>query len=350
MATINQKIFDKGVSHQINVIDFSRSQALIVSNILDDSIQEIKKELVAYLHDLEKEGQQNFLLKKDQKKLDSLIKRINKLRASGYRDAQAELLSITQDFMQSEKEIQKDIIYGTWYDPIIPTEKDDNNYFLAMAILGRTYVGNFDHIIAIDAARNSAAIKYAVSTNMGVQAATQYVIGTQQNNYTDGVMNTGKNQLSALAASCIIAGQSAVISNYNRANSKKLIMYGQFVAILDSRTSAICQSLSGKVDKYEALPHPPLHPNCRSHIASFFKKIPDTAKSSIGGKPRETDYQQWLKKQPREVQEQVLGKTRTELLRSGKLNLDKFYSKTNDLYTLQELRNKYGVIKAANGG
>jgi hypothetical protein len=37
------------------------------------------------------------------------------------------------------------------------------------------------------------------------------------------------------------------------------------------------------------------------------------------------------------VQDKVLGKTRGELFRSGKLTLDKFTDKTGEVYTLKEL-------------
>lgn len=42
----------------------------------------------------------------------------------------------------------------------------------------------------------------------------------------------------------------------------------QFVAVMDSRTSAICRSLNGKTFGIDSknIPTPPLHPNCRSRL------------------------------------------------------------------------------------
>jgi hypothetical protein len=75
--------------------------------------------------------------------------------------------------------------------------------------------------------------------------------------------------------------------------------------------------------------------------------VPEVSKTDLGNRPQETDYQQWLKRQPRSVQEQILGVKRTELLRSGKLTIDKFYSNNNDLYTLKELSRRYKDISSS---
>jgi len=49
-------------------------------------------------------------------------------------------------------------------------------------------------------------------------------------------------------------------------------------------------------------------------------------------------YQEWLRKQPRDVVDEVLGKTKAKLFNDGRLTLDKFVDYKGDVYTLDELR------------
>jgi len=261
MTTINEKIFDRSVAHQTNVINFSRSNAATLAAKLNSDIDSLKKEILLFLDNNDTSNQRTFLLKTDLKKLNSLENKLRKIRKDQYSDIKQELLSLVFEFMSEEKKIQQDIIYGDWYDPIVQTDKEDNNYFLLMIFLGATFDQNYQNLVSADINRIIKTLRNGISQNQTNTQILNSIFGTKQNQNTDGVLNTSKNQLESLATSSIIAAQTAVISGLNDKNKKKLTMYGQFVAILDSRTSAICQSLSGKIDKYELLPHPPLHPN-----------------------------------------------------------------------------------------
>lgn len=80
-----------------------------------------------------------------------------------------------------------------------------------------------------------------------------------------------------------------------------------FVATLDNRTSAICQSMDNKVFKYseraEGVNYPPLHPNCRSTTRGYLgkdaeKTLQRRARNPITGKTELVDnmsYKEWIK-------------------------------------------------------
>ena len=80
-----------------------------------------------------------------------------------------------------------------------------------------------------------------------------------------------------------------------------------FVATLDNRTSAICQSMDGKVFKYseraEGVNYPPLHPNCRSKTRGYLgkeaeKDLKRRARNPITGQTEIVDnisYKEWAK-------------------------------------------------------
>lgn len=51
-----------------------------------------------------------------------------------------------------------------------------------------------------------------------------------------------------------------------------------------------------------------------------------------------TTYQQWLKAQAADVQDDVLGKTKAKLFRVGGLTVDRFVDASGKEYTLEELK------------
>lgn len=81
-----------------------------------------------------------------------------------------------------------------------------------------------------------------------------------------------------------------------------------FVAVLDNRTSEICQSMDNKVFEYSKLSvgenYPPLHPNCRSTTRGYLGKdaeemLQRRARNPITGENEVVDnvsYKEWIKK------------------------------------------------------
>lgn len=349
MTTINRQIFDKSLAHQSNVVDFSRNNADIQSNKLnsDHNVKELRDIILLFLASYNLDSSFKFVLKKDLKALDDVEAKIYKLRKTQYDDIESDVKKSIDSFISEEKKAQVDIIYGGWYDPKEPKDKLIEDVFLASMIMGATFNDNFRNNLRSDVDRILKTLRYGLSQNQKNSEILKSITGTKQNRYQDGQIKTSKDQLNSLIDSSFIGSQTSVISSLNQANARSLTMYGRFVAVLDSRTSIICQSLSGETGKYEDLPHPPLHWRCRSHIAPFFKSIPGVQKSQIGGIPRENDYMVWLKKQNYETQKAVLGVKRANLLRDKKLTLSDLYSKNNDLFLIKDLYKKYGNISTS---
>lgn len=90
--------------------------------------------------------------------------------------------------------------------------------------------------------------------------------------------------------------------------------------------------------------------NCRSRYVAVIKSfkelgldadIPASTRASMDGQvPDKTTYQEWLKKQSVARQNEVLGVTKAQLFRDGKLTLDKFVSPTGHVYTLDQLKER----------
>jgi len=128
--------------------------------------------------------------------------------------------------------------------------------------------------------------------------------------------------------------------------NKKLISKYQWSATLDTRTTMICINYDGKVWLMGEGPVPPAHFNCRSSMVpvitswqEFGVEAPPagTRASMNGAVPDKITYKQWLRKQPPKIQNQVLGKARADLYRSGKVRIDRFLDKDMKVLTLKQL-------------
>ena len=125
------------------------------------------------------------------------------------------------------------------------------------------------------------------------------------------IVRTSVNQVTNQASQSVYAANKKVSPKY------------QYVATLDSRTSAICQRLDGQKFEYNKGVLPPQHFNCRSTTVPVVdfdglqKKYPDLEKppttrldtrpSKTGRVPQDTQYGDWLLDADRELQVKTLG-------------------------------------------
>lgn len=97
----------------------------------------------------------------------------------------------------------------------------------------------------------------------------------------------------------------------------------KYVCTLDRRTCIVCMSDSNKIFKnIEDAPRLARHYNCRCQLLAQVKGLDgildsDTQASENGQVPAEWTYEEWLKRQPDDVQRDVLGKTRYEIFKNG---------------------------------
>ena len=139
----------------------------------------------------------------------------------------------------------------------------------------------------------------------------------------------------------------------------------QWVSTLDSRTSDICIVRSGKLWTYpdfKPVGHkipwnggPPAHWNCRSTFIPITKSLeeltggkikdkiePSTRASMDGTVAGDLTFDQFLRGKPPEFADEMLGKGRAELWRSGKITLNQLLDQRGNPLTLAELISKYG--------
>lgn len=177
------------------------------------------------------------------------------------------------------------------------------------------------------------AVRKGYANKMKTGDVLRLLTGTPRLNYRDGLLTRFSNQARGMTATLLqhAAGivQAAVASQYFEKY--------RWVSILDSHTSAICQSRAGKIYVYGQGPLPPAHPLCRSHTEPY----DGSDDGNIG------TYYSWLKKQPAKVQDDIIGKAKAARLREGALKSDEVpqFSDVSPL-TLAQFKDKLGLILA----
>lgn len=89
----------------------------------------------------------------------------------------------------------------------------------------------------------------------------------------------------------------------------------RWTSILDGRTSAVCRARSGEIYRPFEGPRPPAHFRCRSIMVPILVGF---------GNITEPSYEDWLRRQPGDFIEEVLGPKRAKLFISGDISLDRF--------------------------
>lgn len=135
----------------------------------------------------------------------------------------------------------------------------------------------------------------------------------------------------------------------------KKVLFGEiYLATLDSDTTLICIGFDKNYFRINQGPIPPMHYRCRSirvprvkkkyAVPGFEGERPSTGSSGRKPVPGTTTYNSFLKQQSEEFQNDVLGKTRAELFRAGKVKADQFTDKTGKVYSIKDLIRKEKIM------
>jgi SPP1 gp7 family putative phage head morphogenesis protein len=90
------------------------------------------------------------------------------------------------------------------------------------------------------------------------QQIVQRIKGTRALKYADGLLDISRRNLTAIVRTAVAHTQNFARARMMKAN-EDILKGEQFVAVLDSKTSPICQGLDGKIFDLGKAPVPPLH-------------------------------------------------------------------------------------------
>jgi SPP1 gp7 family putative phage head morphogenesis protein len=137
--------------------------------------------------------------------------------------------------------------------------------------------------------------------------------------------------------------------------NKDIIKSETWLSTLDTRVCIQCGNLDGEEFEVGKGPYPvaDTHPNCRciripntkswKDLGLDIDEVPSGERASMDGTvSSRVTFDDWFKKQSKEYQKEILGKTRYDLFSKGELTLDQF-STNNRTLTIKQLTKKYDV-------
>jgi len=164
-------------------------------------------------------------------------------------------------------------------------------------------------------------------------------------------VDASKHGANAISRTALHQAYSHGEFKYFEKNEKRTSYY-RFIAEMDHKTTPLCSSLHLKeFDNLDDVPVPPLHMRCRSHVHAIpkgFEDIRGRQVSRIGNEvefldPKTSHHdmiQSWVdSKDPNKHKfaMEALGKTRFDLVKKGKLKVEKLYYH-GELRTVKELK------------
>jgi SPP1 gp7 family putative phage head morphogenesis protein len=159
-----------------------------------------------------------------------------------------------------------------------------------------------------------------------------------------------RDAVTTVRTSVTAVSSEAAIETY-KAQGEGIVERYRLLVTRDARTSVICQQHAADADAGVTYPvgdarspRPPFHPNCRSTtmpVIEYAKLgLPEPSRDGPLGFP---DYGRWLSQQSATTQNQLLGRGRVDLWRSGRVSLRDLVDQDGRVFTLEQLRQRNGI-------
>lgn len=259
-------------------------------------------------------------------------------------DNELDVESVIDYEIQKQSDLLRE--YGNLVDLTLPTAEQIINAIEFKPIVNMTYQSYLNGIEANFYNVWDTEVRTGYLTGETTQKIIRRVMGRVAGNAQlaeVGKIQTLRNSVTANTRTALQAFANETRMEVFRRNDDLFNGY-RWVATLDRRTCIVCGQYDGHVFKdMKKIPDIPLHINCRCLVIPVMKSgvgFTDTRASEGGQVDVKITFEEWLKKQPKSIQKDVLGATRYDLFEKGKADLKTFIS-DNKVMTLDELR-KFG--------
>lgn len=328
--------------------------------------------------------------KADRERLEKLIEAAAEIRRTAYVEIEESIVDQMIGLAKYEVEFQAGAVESVV--PVAINLNAPNAAQIRAALFSRPFAGKLlrDAVRDLRAADRRAldsAIRMGFLEGSSTDDIIRRVRGTRANHFKDGILRTSRNHAEALTRTALNHAANAARDEMWEANAD-IITGLRWIATLDGRTTAVCRARDGQIFKPKSGPRPPAHWNCRSTMSPILDgvaivgnrpRVIDTrtrrrreidfrqeakaeagkswagmsekdrrsliaakrnawADEAIGRVPAATTYEDWLRRQGKGFQDEVLGKTKAQLFRDGGAKLTDFVDKSGRELTLQELR------------
>lgn len=359
MATVNEKLADSAISHQIDLLHYENGVTRRIIALLNRVDADLFAQITICLENLPA-NQFNA------DRLNSLLLSVRALNREVYNSIQSQLGQELNNLVEYETGYQADLFNATIPSDIVANVSISTVDYgqVYAAALARPFQGRLlkEWIAGIEetrAKRIRDAIRIGYVENQTTSQIIQRIRGTRALNYADGLLDIDRRSAETIIRTALSHTASFAREQFYKVNSD-LIKAIVWVSTLDTRTSEICRVRDGLEytnDNHKPIGHSvpwlsgpgQIHFNCRSSSAPVTKSYrelglnideikPSSRASMDGEQPADITYNEWLKKQEDKRQNEILGKTRGKLLRDGNMPVEKFANKKGVYYTLDELK------------
>ncbi len=379
--TANEKLLDSFIRHQIGLLRFNARITEEIMSILNATEAQIRGELSERLDGILAGGNYNRTAARRLEVLENSIRRIREKAYTKIQDLlEAEYGSLLTEEASFAINAAQDVA------PLVLNMTTPTTFQL-QALLEKPFEGRAlgdwtKYLSQRDIDRIMSRVKIGMVQGHSSTQIVQGILGTKRIKGVDGLTQASRRELTDII-------RTATNFYGNQARRLTFIanedVYSEevYVATLDSRTTVTCMSLDGNKYSIGDGPYPPVHVNCRSlrvaiisddlvgvrpfnkaakkqllreysekagigvpasrdalphgHKQSYDVFAQRRGRELIGQTPARTTYAEFLERQSKEFQDEVLGVRRAQLFRSGRLSLDRFVDQVGKKFTLAEL-------------
>lgn len=355
--TANEALRDASIGHQVQLAKYTNNVVRRIIATLNRTDARLAAELQTALDGV---NASNFKISR----LESLLQSVREIQAGAYAALGEELTKELKEFAGYEADWQslaiKDVL------PVSVSVAAVSGPQVYAAAMARPFQG----VILKGALKDldeltSKRIRQAIAQGFVEGRTTEQIIrdirGTHARGYADGLLERSRRDIEAIVRTAVSHTAGVAQDTMLGANAD-LVAAVVWSSTLDLRTSEGCRIRDGL--KYEATTHKPighsipwlggpgrLHWRCRSSQYPVLKSWKElgidldgsanqaSTRASLDGQvPAELNYAEWLRKQSKERQIEILGGKRAALMRDGGLKLEDMYSQKGQYLSLDDLR------------
>lgn len=355
VGSVNEALHDASILHAVYMERLKTQEVnTIVAFLNDEVFPDVAKTLEKRLARITARGYDSNVWKT--KRYQALLKSIHELIRSGLIDASADLKKRLGDIGVYEAKFQQQLLSNTLEQAgvlhLIPEIVLPSNNMLRSIATSKPFEGRLlkDWWKGLETnaqATISSQINIGIATGEPTPKIVSRVVGKSSTTFVDGALHTTRRHATTVVRTAIshIAAQAREMV---WGENSEVIKGVRYVAVLDGRTTDICRTLDGQVFGIYEGPRPPMHHQCRSTTVAVtrswkelgikLKEAPIGVRASMNGQvPANLTYAQWIRKQPIEFQNQVMGKGKATLYRRGVVPMEKFIDSKYRPLTLDEL-------------
>lgn len=336
---------DRAVRHALEAERYNNGVVAKIVGLLNSVDDDITDQIASRLARIEERGFD--LGPETTKRLRDLLAETRRINTAVYKLVDSGLRTSLTDYAGYEAEWAENGLRTALGDDIslsLPNPTRLREIVQNSPIDGHLLDSWTSHMSAQRQGRVEQAIRLGITQAQTTDQIVQRIAGTKAQNYRDGILETSRQS----AASLVLTANATVANNSRmevyRRNSDRVPQV-EWLSTLDTRTTSLCQSRDGQVYDVDKAPQAPAHIRCRSVLIPVPRtQVAGRKRASMDGQvSRDTKYGDWLKDQSVERQNEVLGKERAELFRSGKVSFKDLFRDNGTYKSLEELRRAEGI-------